>query len=242
MAAAKVHPGRCEVRVNREAPLRTCPAHARALRGSTPARWRAGRARTPAGRAGRRAVRGRQADQREREAPGPRAWRCRPEVGTGRRGTTARSARPAASPTAPGSSCTAARTCSPERSSVPVTTRSTSASAARALRSGVSPANRAATALERTTREPVPDSDVAIASGRLNARKSDSGSARNDADGNTTRRVSTWATAGTSPVSPMRMPRSSRGHLIGRPRPISRLLGERPANRAIDRGNGRMGR
>ena len=46
---------------------------------------------------------------------------------------------------------------SPERSSVPMTTRSTSASAARALKSGVSPAKRAAVALDRTISDPRPD-------------------------------------------------------------------------------------
>ena len=71
-----------------------------------------------------------------------------------------------------------------------MTTRSTSASAASALRSGASPGNRAAVALERTISEPMPDSDVAIASGRLKARKSVSGSGRSTRNGSTTMRVS----------------------------------------------------
>ena len=79
-------------------------------------------------------------------------------------------------------SCAVARSWSPERSSVPITTRSTSASAASALRSGASPAKRAAVALERTTSEPIAESEVAIASGRLKARKSVSGSGAQDAE------------------------------------------------------------
>jgi len=50
-------------------------------------------------------------------------------------------------------------------------------------------AKRAAVALERTTSEPMPASEVVIASGRLNARKSVSGSARSTRNGNTTIRV-----------------------------------------------------
>ena len=44
-------------------------------------------------------------------------------------------------------------------------------------------------ALERTISEPMPDNDVAIASGRLKARKSVSGSGRRTRNGSTTRRV-----------------------------------------------------
>ncbi len=90
-----------------------------------------------------------------------------------------------------------------------MTTRSTSASAASALRSGVSAPKRAATTLERTISEALPDSDVAMASGRLNARKSVSGSGRRTRNGRTTRRVSGWARLGVAPVSTPRMARSS---------------------------------
>ena len=88
-----------------------------------------------------------------------------------------------------------------------MTTRSTSASAASALRSGASPAKRAAVALERTTSERMPDSEVAIASGRLKARKSVSGSGRSTRKGRTTMRVSARASAG---VSSPRTPRTAR--------------------------------
>ena len=90
-----------------------------------------------------------------------------------------------------------------------MTTRSTSASAASALRSGASPENRAAVALERTINEPVPESDVAIASGRLKARKSVSGSGRSTRNGSTTMRVSACASARVPSLSVLRTPRSS---------------------------------
>jgi hypothetical protein len=97
----------------------------------------------------------------------------------------------------------AARRLDELRTSVPITTRSTSASAASDLRSGASPAKRAARALERTTIEPMRESDVAIASGRLKARKSVSGSGRRMRNGSTTRRVSGRASAvALSPSSP----------------------------------------
>ena len=54
---------------------------------------------------------------------------------------------------------------------------------------------RAPAALDRTIRELSPVSEVAIASGRLNARKSDSGSGRSARNGSTTRRVSGCASA-----------------------------------------------
>ncbi len=90
-----------------------------------------------------------------------------------------------------------------------MTTRSTSASVARALRSGVSPANRAAVALERTISEPIPDNDVEMASGRLKARKSVSGSGRSTRNGSTTSRVSACATAAVLSLSTPRAARSS---------------------------------
>ena len=55
----------------------------------------------------------------------------------------------------------------------------------------------------------MPDSDVAIASGRLKARKSVSGSGRRTRNGSTTRRVSACASAGVSSPSTPRTPRSS---------------------------------
>ena len=136
-------------------------------------------------------------------------------------------------------SCAAARSWSPARSSVPITTRSTSASAASALRSGASPAKRAAVALERTTSEPMPDSDVAMASGRLKARKSVSGSGRRTRNGSTTRRVSARARAGVSSPSTPRTRAQLLGHRVGRGRPLRGPLGQRAADHAVDRGHGR---
>jgi site-specific DNA-methyltransferase (adenine-specific) len=66
---------------------------------------------------------------------------------------------------------------------------------ARRMELAAKPAKRAAVALERTMSEPTPDKDVAIASGRLKARKSVSGSGRRTRNGSTTIRVSVWATA-----------------------------------------------
>ena len=121
-----------------------------------------------------------------------------------------------------------------------MTTRSTSASAASALRSGVSPANRAATALERTTSEPMPDSDVAIASGRLNARKSVSGIGPQHAE---RQHHQTRERAGPRPACRRRVAEADAAQLVGhrrRPTPAGRgPLGQRPANHAIDRGDGR---
>jgi hypothetical protein len=86
---------------------------------------------------------------------------------------------------------------------VPITTRSTSAAEARASRSGASPAKRAAVALERTTSEPIRESDVAMASARLKARKSVSGSGRRMRKGSTTSRVRVRARTGvSSPLIP----------------------------------------
>ncbi len=98
-------------------------------------------------------------------------------------------------------SCADTRNRSPDRSSVPITTRSTSAVAASALRSGAAASKRPATTLDRTVRNGLADNDVAIASGRLNARKSVSGSARSTRNGRTTRRVSGCARAGVAPPS-----------------------------------------
>jgi hypothetical protein len=70
------------------------------------------------------------------------------------------------------------------------------------LKSGASPANRAAVALERTTRDPIPESEVVMASGRLNARKSVSGSGRRIRNGSTTSRVIACVIAAVSSGSP----------------------------------------
>ena len=123
-----------------------------------------------------------------------------------------------------------------------MTTRSTSASAASTLRSGASPANRAAVALERTISEPTPDNDVAIASGRLKARKSVSGSGRSTRKGSTTRRVSACASAGVSSLVRAADAAQFLGHLVGRERPIGRPLGQRPADHAVDGRHGRTSR
>ena len=124
-----------------------------------------------------------------------------------------------------------------------MTTRSTSASAASALRSGVSAPKRAATTLERTISEALPDSDVAMASGRLNARKSVSGSGRRTRNGRTTRRVSACARLGVAPrVHAASMARSSSAIASADAGPFRGLLGHRPANHTVHRGHrGRAG-
>ena len=82
-------------------------------------------------------------------------------------------------------------------------------------------------------------SDVAIASGRLKARKSVSGSGRSTRNGSTTRRVSAWARAGvSSPVAP-RTRRSSSAIASADGGRSRGLLGERAADDAVDRGHGR---
>ncbi len=70
-------------------------------------------------------------------------------------------------------------------------------------------AKRAATALDRTISALLPESDVAMASGRLKARKSVSASGRSTRNGRTTSRVSVWAIAWVDPLSMPRMARSS---------------------------------
>ena len=132
-------------------------------------------------------------------------------------------------------SCATARTWSPDRISVPITTRSTSASEASAFRSGASTRKRPATALERTTSDSMPDSVVVIASARLNARKSVSASGRRIRNGSTTSRVIVWARAvrrlgvegGGGP--------QLLGHHVRRFEPVLRPLGQRPPDHAIDR-------
>ena len=75
--------------------------------------------------------------------------------------------------------------------------------------SGASPANRAAVALDRTISDPMPANDVVMASGRLNARKSMSGSGRKTRKGRTTTRVSARAIARGSWPSRLRTAFSS---------------------------------
>ncbi len=183
MAAAQLGPGGSEARVELDALAGTGRGPGAACRRREPARCPGDRAhrhgRCAAPRAWARRPR-RQAAGRE---PPPRAARCRPEAGTGRPSDDWTVCDVSSVPPGASTSWAVARTWSPARSSVPITTRSTSASAARALRSGVSPANRAAVALERTTSDSIRVSDVAIASGRLKARKSVSGSARRIAEG-----------------------------------------------------------
>ena len=84
------------------------------------------------------------AAERQRQAPRPRAARCRPAGGTGRPGSDWTVCDVSSVPPGASTSCADARSWSPARSSVPMTTRSTSASAASAFRSGASPAKRAA--------------------------------------------------------------------------------------------------
>ena len=114
-----------------------------------------------------------------------------------------------------------------------MTTRSTSASAASALRSGVSAPKRAATALERTISDALPDNDVAMASGRLNARKSVSGSGRRTRNGRTTSRVSACARLGVAPLSTPRMARSSSAMASADAGRSAGSLGHGPANHAV---------
>jgi hypothetical protein len=76
------------------------------------------------------------------------------------------------------------------RTIVPVTTRSTPASAASAFRSAVRSPDFDAASEDRTTSESRPVSEPVIASGMLNARKSVSPSARRMWNGSTISRVS----------------------------------------------------
>ncbi len=87
------------------------------------------------------------------------------------------------------SNCALTRSVDPARNRVPVSTISTSASMASAFRSSCSAEYFAAAMLERTTSESSVERVVAIASARLNARKSMSASGRSSRNGMTTRRV-----------------------------------------------------
>ena len=66
------------------------------------------------------------------------------------------------------------------------------------LRSCVPPANRDAARLERTTSDFSAESEVVNASGRLNARKSVSGSGRSMRNGRTIRRVTAFGSSGAA--------------------------------------------
>ena len=72
---------------------------------------------------------------------------------------------------------------------MPISATSTSASAASFRRSGACGSNRAAAALDRTSRLRVPASDEVMASGRLKARKSVSASGRRTRNGSAISRV-----------------------------------------------------
>ena len=85
----------------------------------------------------------------------------------------------------------------------------------------------------------MPDSDVVIASGRLKARKSVSGSGRRTRNGSTTRRVSACASAGVSLPSTPRDRAQLVGHRVGGRGPVVRPLGQRAADHAIHRGDRR---
>ena len=90
-------------------------------------------------------------------------------------------------------SCVLTRNWPPEVSSVPVSTTSTSASSAIVFRFGASPAKRAAAKLERTINDSRPANELVMASGRLKARKSVSGSGRRMRNGSTIKRLITRA-------------------------------------------------
>ncbi len=98
-------------------------------------------------------------------------------------------------------SCTATRTAFAACSKVPVIAASTPSSEASARRSSAPSAKRAAARLDRTVSESSADNDTVIASGRLNARKSTSGSGRSTRNGSTTSRLVARAFT-TSPASP----------------------------------------
>ena len=136
-------------------------------------------------------------------------------------------------------SCATARTWSPDRISVPITTRSTSASEASAFRSGASTRKRPATALERTTSDSMPERVVVIASARLNARKSVSASGRRIRNGSTTSRVIVCARAVVDSVSRAAAARSSSAIASADSNRSAGPLGQRPPDHAIDRGDGR---
>ena len=79
-------------------------------------------------------------------------------------------------------------------------------------------------ALERTISEPMPDSDVAIASGRLKARKSVSGSGRRTRNGSTTSRVSALGQRRRVVAVDAANGAQLLGHRVGRGRPSAGRL------------------
>ena len=85
----------------------------------------------------------------------------------------------------------------------------------------------------------MPDSDVAIASGRLNARKSVSGSGRSTRNGRTTRRVSACASARRGAAVHAADGAKLLGHGLGRRGPFRGPLGQRAADHAVHRRDGR---
>ena len=82
---------------------------------------------------------------------------------------------------------------------MPVIAASTLSSDATARRSSTPSLNRAAARLERTVSESRPESDTVIASGRLNARKSTSGSGLSTLNGSTTSRLVACARTVSAP-------------------------------------------
>ncbi len=109
------------------------------------------------------------------------------------------------------------RICCPDRSKVPVTTASTSASAAMRFRSTLSPANREADALERTTSDASPLSAFTTASGTLKARNPVSGSSRSSRNGRTSNRVNgATSRGGSESASGLSWPSSMTRSLVDR--------------------------
>ena len=136
-------------------------------------------------------------------------------------------------------SCTVARSWSPARSSVPMTTRSTSASAASALRSGASPAKRDATALERNDERADPrerrGDRVRKAEGEevgLRIRPQDAERQHHEPRERVRERRDVGRVDAAHGAQLLR-------HRLGRRRPIVRALGQRPPDHPIDGGDGR---
>ena len=135
-----------------------------------------------------------------------------------------------ACPTATSISCAATRTCAPARSSVPVSAdvdvglaRERGRDRASSRRSGSRSGSSAPPASS------TPTSDAVMASARLNARKSISGSGRSSRNGSTISRVAarTGGGVGTSATSARDRSADGVGHRARRLEAIVRLLGER---------------
>ena len=86
---------------------------------------------------------------------------------------------------------------------------------------------------------PMPDNDVAMASGRLNARKSVSGSGRRTRNGSTTSRVSGVRQRRRGAAVHAANGAQLLGHRVGRRWSIAGRLGHRPPDHAIHCGDGR---